>query len=964
MKFTLNVVMRARSPLSVGPTASRAWLSRLAGLSTLGTVWLAGCAAIPPDTTASKATPTATATAAAPNAATPSTASMSAAAAKPPAAAVTAGAAPTTAAAPAGAAPTPTPPGGAAGLPPGAARPDPTALRPFAEVSRDAKASEGFFPLWRKDERVWIEIPRDRLGQPFLMTFNFSNSLGERGLYASQMGRSLMVRWERVGNQVQLIALNNQFRATGGGAAATAQAFSPSLLAYGAAASADHPQRKSFLVDAAMLIGDLPGLSTRLEAAFRLPYAPDRANSYVESTRADKTVSVITVRMHYATARIPAPPPPMATPSPIPAPTPPQTTPDPRSMFFSVVYNFRALPETPMAIRKADPRVGHFTTSYTDLSDDLRPNPKTHMVNRWRLEKKDPAAALSEPVQPIVYWLDKNIPPKYRKSVEAGILEWNKAFERIGFKNAIVARQQPDDASWDNMDATHASVRWFVGSDVGFAIGPSHTDPRTGEILDADIGMSDVFGRGARRLVVEDMTASGGTPDFAQRVHLHDAGAQVCSYADHAAQEMSFALDLLAARGDIEPDSPQADAFVQAQIKDTIMHEVGHTLGFKHNFRASTTVTRAQLRDPEFTRTRGISGSVMDYNAYNLSLPGETVGAPNNTTLGAYDYWAVEYAYKPITASNEAAELARIAARSTEPALSFADDADAGGFGPNEGLDPYVNRFDLGDDPLAYYQRRMALSKELWVRVQSRTPKAGEDSQRQRRSLLSGFRQLRDLPSLAAKFVGGMHTERDLPGTTGRPNFRPVDPAKQREALKFLSQEVLSVDSFRFRPEFLASLAPDYIEWDRSGPVSIPALVLQLQTQALDRLMSAGTASRLLDLPLLTPAAQSKGLISLSEVYGTLQSAVWSELSSGKEIERMRRNLQREHLKRLQTLLTRGSPTLPPDALSLARFHAQKLQAELQGAVKTGKGSVEMQAHLRDSLGTLTEALRATMQRM
>ena len=228
--------------------------------------------------------------------------------------------------------------------------------------------------------------------------------------------------------------------------------------------------------------------------------------------------------------------------------------------------------------------------------------------------------------------------------------------------------------------------------------------------------------------------------------------------------------------------------------------------------------------------------------------------------------------------------------------------------------------------------------------------------------LLSGFRQLRDLPSLAAKYVGGLHAVRDLPGT-GRPSYQPVDPAKQREALKFLAKDVFSVDSFRFRPEFLASLAPDYQEWERGGPISIPALVLQLQTQALDRLMSAGTAGRLLELPLMTAAAQSKNLISLNEVYATLQTAVWSELNSGQEIDRMRRNLQREHLKRLQTLLTKGSPTLPADALSLARYQAAKLQSDLAQAVKSGKGSVETRAHLQDSLGTLTEALRATMQR-
>jgi hypothetical protein len=795
-----------------------------------------------------------------------------------------------------------------------------------------------------------------------LFTFNVAQAVGERGLYASQMGRALMVEWRKVGNQMQLIALNTQFRATGDGARATQEAFSPSLIASGAVASAEHPERKSVLVDASMLLGDLTGFSTRLEAAFRLPYSPDRSNSYFESLRGEKDLSVLTARLHYATPRIPAPP---LMPSPVPAVTPPQTTPDPRSLFVSVVYNFRALPDKVMTARVADPRLGHFTTSFTDLSGDFKANPKVHWVNRWRLEKKDPSAQMSEPVQPIVYWMDKNIPVRYRKAVEEGILEWNKAFEKIGFKNAVVAKQQPDDADWDNMDAKHASIRWFVGSDVGFAIGPSHADPRSGEILDADIGMSDVFGRGARRLMVEDVAPtsrplSGGGTAFGAPHSA--ASSEVCHYGEEMAHEMAFALDILEARGDIEPDSPQAEAFVLSVIKDTIMHEVGHTLGLKHNFKASTTITRDQLKDPDFTRSRGISGSVMDYNAYNLPLKGEKTAAINNTALGPYDYWAIEYAYKPLPQAQHSEELSRIAARSTEPALAYADDAEAGGFGPNEGFDPLVNRFDLGDDPLAYYQRRMALSKELWARVQSRTPAAGEDPQRQRRSLLSGFRQLRDLPSLAAKYVGGVHAVRDLPGT-GRPNYQPVDPVKQREALRFLAKDVFSVDSFRFRPEFLARLAPDYQEWDRGGPISIPALVLQLQTQALDRLMSAGTAGRLLELPLMTPTAQSKNLISLNELYATLQTAVWSELASGQEIDRMRRNLQREHLKRLQALLTKGSPTLPADALSLARYQATRLQSELAQAVKAGKGSVETRAHLQDSLGTLTEALRATMQR-
>jgi hypothetical protein len=189
-----------------------------------------------------------------------------------------------------------------------------------------------------------------------------------------------------------------------------------------------------------------------------------------------------------------------------------------------------------------------------------------------------------------------------------------------------------------------------------------------------------------------------------------------------SAAEMNFALDVLEARGDIAPDSPEAEAFVQAVITDTIMHEVGHTLGLKHNFKASTTVTRAQLAGQAFYRGQGISGSVMDYNAYNMALKGEPRAAMNNTTLGAYDYWAIEYAYKPMDTATEKRLNWPIASAQHRAGMAFADDTDAGGFGGNDGMDPLANRFDLGDDPLAYYKKRLKLSQELWARVQDRKP--------------------------------------------------------------------------------------------------------------------------------------------------------------------------------------------------------------------------------------------------
>ncbi|MDE2160701.1 MAG: zinc-dependent metalloprotease, partial [Burkholderiales bacterium] len=838
-----------------------------------------------------------------------------------------------------------------------ASAPDADGLKPFAEVAKGAQRQDGYIPVWRKDDKVWLEIAPDRLDRPLLFSVNVAQSVGERGLYASQMGPSWMVEFHRVGKHIQVVAKQLDFRAPSDAAArrAVGEGFSDSVVASGPVSSAEEPTRKSVLVDASFLLADIAGYGTALEAAYRMPYAPDKANSYFERVRADAGMTTLEAKVLYAVPRLAAPPllPPGA-PRPL-TPPPPEHLPDPRSLFVTYVYSLRQLPAQPMTPRAADPRVGYFTESYTDLSNDFRANPRVHQIRRWRLEKKDPHAALSEPVQPITYWLDANIPARYRASIRAGILEWNKAFERIGFKNAIVVRQQQAGADFDDMDSQHASIRWFVGADVGFAVGPNHDDPRTGEILDADIAMSDVFGRGGRRLIRDDV------PHLPAIYARH--GDEACDYAAEAADQYDFALDLLEARGEIDPDSPEAEAFVQAYIKDVITHEVGHTLGLRHNFKASTTVTEAELKDKAWADAHGISGSVMDYNAFNLPLDGEPKSEYNMVTLGPYDYWAIEYGYKPLTPGHEKAELEAIAERSrTDPRLAFADDGDAGGYGGQAGIDPLVNRFDLGNDPLAWYERRLELTRELWQRVEQRKPQAGDDPERARRSVLEGLRQLRNIPELAAKYVGGMNTSRDVPGS-GKPVYVPVDPAQQRAALRFLTSGIFAVDSFRFTPEFLASVGPDYIEWKRNGPLDIGKAVLQLQTQAMDRLLDAGTARRLLELPNFLPAAQRKGAISLAEVYATLREAVWSELKTGKEISLLRRDLQRAHLRRLQAILTRPAADLPADAISLTRMNAVELQGDLKRAVARPGLSVETRAHLQDALALITEALKATLQR-
>ncbi len=838
--------------------------------------------------------------------------------------------------------------------PASAGRSQANAIPPFAQVITGATQQLGWLPAWRKADRFWLEIPPELLlanAPPVRMSVNVSRSVGERGLYAGWMGPNWLVRFQKLaGPQIQVVALNAGYVADNLPLkVAVQEGFSNSLVAAMAVVSEPHPERKSLLVDASFLVADLMGYGTSLERAFRLTYNLDRGNSFIEHMQVTNDQTSVNLSLHFSTPRLPS----LITPTTPPVVLP--STPDPRSLFVGMVVNFSPLPDQPMRPRLGDTRLGHFADGVTDVSDDRKLKPRQSLINRWRLEKQDPSAPLSKPRQAIVYWLDKNIPLRYRDAVTAGILEWRQAFEGIGFQNAIEVRQQTDDADWNTLDARHASVRWYLGADANVAVGPHHSDPRTGEILDADIAMSDVFGRGARRLIDED----GG---FAAPVGWLGSGSKGCEYGHRAVAEMAFAMDLLEARGGLDPGSPEAEALVQAVIKDVITHEVGHTLGLRHNFKGSTAYTAAQLKDKKFTAERGLSASVMDYNGINLPLNHEQPSTLVQPGVGPYDRWALEYAYRPFEVAEEAAELAKIAARSIEPGLAYADDADAGwGSG---GIDPLANRFDLGNDPLAYWARRLQLARELWQRVQDRGIKLGDDVTRQRRVLLRGFARLGSAADLASKYVGGIYTSRLAPALSSAPAYVPVPAAQQRAALTLLTQGFFNADSFRFKPEFLARAITDYEDAERSGPPSVPAAVLQLQVGALERLYSAGTAHRLLESSLYAPE-QSAAPMSLSEVYLTLQSAIWSELNAGHEIDSLRRNLQREHLKRVQRLLVRepAAANFPPDALSLLRWHATALQRKLERVSRRSTLSLETRAHLQDSLSQLTQALRASMLR-
>jgi hypothetical protein len=932
---------------------------------------LAGCATAPQAGPDAKALPDAK------KAATPASAHPAPVAAA--ASAPTAGAAP--AARPAAATPAAGPPATPPGSPPA-----------FATVIKDAKKIDGLFTVWQKDDKFWLELKPEDFNKPLFLSPKVARGIGEKGLYGGLMsgrwsgyGRHQIVEFQKVHNQVRLLAVNSEFVARTGTpeARAVSAAFSPSLLSSAAVASQPHPERKTVLVEAnGLFVNDMLGLGMSLGRTYRQGYSFDARHSGIDRVRGKADLLVFEVTSHYATPSISFPTPGSTAPGSAapgsPAPTTPQGLPDARSMFFGLHYSLGKLPEAPMAPRRSDARVGYFTTTVQDFSSDLARTPKQRHANRWRLEKKDPAAPLSEPVKPITFWLDKTVPVDYRVVITEGILEWNKAFEKIGFKNAIVVRQQPDDADFDTLDLGVASVRWMTNAQPSFgAIGPSHVDPRTGEILDADIAFeslssrnlratrAQVLGRGftadwGSLLQAADAVREGLLPSAAPAGHMH---GEACLHGDHAAEQLSYALDVLEARGDLEPDSPEVRQFVLDYLKDVTMHEVGHTLGLRHNFRSSRIYSEQQLSDEAFTRANSLAGSVMEYAPINLPLPGRKGGTNWQLVLGPYDFWAIEYAYKPIAAQDEAAELQRIASRSAERELAYGTDEDN-----SLGVDPETLVFDLGDDPVAFAKKRFEIGRDLIARQESRVLKPEADYSVLRRSVTYAVRDMGRAAGILARQIGGVRTLRDHPGT-GRDPLQPVPAAVQRDALDALSRGLLAVDSLRLSPSMQRKLAPNFDErtdaaFGDTPPVetdfSIDTFVTQLRKAVLAQLTSDGVASRLLDSVSKLPPGEA---FPLSELYARLRADIWSELSAGAvDIAPARRELQREHLNRIAGQILRPTAARA-DTRSLMRAEALALQKNLKAAAARPQWNAEVRAHLQDSLDLLTEALAAKMQR-
>jgi hypothetical protein len=871
------------------------------------------------------------------------------------------------------------------GPPQGGGRPPAGEDKPFEDVVKDMEVIEGLFTFYYKadDNKYLIELRPEQVGPMFLFSMTADRAVGERGLYSSQMAGQGAVYFRRIGKTVQMMLKNARFTAEPGTPQARAadRSFTDSLLGSARVQSKPHPERGSILLDAAdLLLTDLPAMAPRLSQVYQpTNYRFDKANSAMGPVRAFPGNVLLEVWLHYATDNPRAQSVALA---------------ERRSIPIVMKYDLSELKQTGYRPRRADPRVGHFLTIHQDFTSDRPASPFVRNINRWHLEKADPRARVSPPKEPIVFWLENTIPAEYREWFKQGVLLWNDAFERIGFRDAIVVKQMPDDADWDPADTRYNTIRWFAGVDASFAIGPSRANPFTGQIYDADIGFSEGIIRSARRAAQEFATPvvgmEAGQWPAAEEFSLGLPGMHpgtLCTYGADLAMQAALGLDVLEARGELTPELE--NRLMREYIIEVTAHEVDHTLGFRHNFRASTILSVDELFDTERTGRIGQSGSVMDYNPVVIADRGRKQGQFLMTRLGPYDYWAVEYAYKPIDGDEEA-ELSRIASRVADPMLAYATDEDALGTFSPMAIDPLANQFDQSSDPLAYFRQRLTVVNELWDSMEEKLVRPGEGYQVLRRAVSRSVGEYNRALLTSSKFIGGIYHHRDHAGDPdGRLPYVPVPAAKQREALDFLRTHAFSEKAFVLPPGVYNKLAAERLpglggigQLMSGGRIEFPwhDTVLGLQRGVLSRLYHPVTLARIQDNELRFAAGEQR--FTLADLFTGLRGAIWSELEgSPARISSLRRNLQREHTNQLIRLVLRPAPSQasggdgpfgggapqaaprpPEDATTLARASLVQIQSRIRRTLAAGTVTdTTTRAHLEETQQRISAALAAQM---
>ncbi len=945
-------------------------------------------------------------------------------------------------------------------------------LPPFAEVSKnyvaiassDQRDPKGLFNIWKreKDSQLIGELPKNFMGKRYFIALTLSS--GDQ--YAGLQSGEWVIEWRRYNNRLALVAPNLEIRAEGDpeAKASVKRLFTDQvlmdvpILAMGPSGGPVIDMDQLLIANVSKFFG--PSVRITNPGLYSIPSAK------VFPKNVELAFEIVGMAGRLQT----------------------------------IHYSFSEVPVSSNGFkpRAADERIGYFTTAFSDLSKYDDDKTRIRYVNRWHLEKRDSRLKLSPPKEPIRFYVEHTTPVRYRRWVKEGVEYWNRAFEKVGLIDAIVVEYQDAESGAhmekDPEDVRYNFIRW-LNNDVGTAIGPSRVHPETGEILDADIILTDGWIRHYNlnyhqlmpKLAMEGVSAEtlawlGGHPTWDPRVRmaaLEDANHLRAQYARQAQEPMAGfklaaadptllgddeydglygrisqknglcmaasgrQLDLAFARMNwafaLMPDElteeekkkqeeeekakaaemkDKADApaspaakddenkgdkkeekqdeekvakddssktgddgkgadlldgipewFVGPLLADLVAHEVGHTLGLRHNFKASGQMSLADINSDAVKGKKTFTSSVMDYIPINYRLEsGSVQGDYAMIDIGPYDYWAIEYGY-----TFDDKKLPEILKRCNEPDLQYATDEDT------SGPDPLATRYDFSSNPLDYAQEQMKLVKVYRERILDKFVKDGDSWSKARRGyeLTLGL-QMRTV-NMMANWVGGAFVNRDKKGDPGdRPPVEVVPAQRQRDALKYVIDTTFNDEAYGLSPKLLERMSVDkWLDGDGHFGMSAEATwpihdrILGIQSSALTLLMNPTTLRRVYDNELRLPAETET--LTLPELLDTLTTAVWTELTlpcpdarndRKPMISSLRRNLQREHLQRLLDLvLEESSDTAAHKPIgNLARMQLRAIKSRIEASLATcaNKMDAYSAAHLIESQERVARALEAS----
>jgi hypothetical protein len=807
------------------------------------------------------------------------------------------------------------------------AAPTNSGKKTVGELTKDFKRLGGLFEFYLQMEKgkLLLHLKKDQLEKEFIYFPQTIDGVVQSGFMRGQYGDQVVIRWRRIFDRIEVRKVPTGFYFEPGHPLARAAEANTSeaVLASEVVMAEDET---GYLIDAGSLF---------LRESLLHVHRGNDAGKAVLGKLSEQKTHVTGVHIYPDNALIQ-----VAYVYENPSPTwnregkGADEIADARYVTLQMQHALVRMPENDFKPRWDDPRVGYFATKATDMTS-TEVTPYRDVIHRWHLVKQKPGTKLSEPVEPITFWIENTTPVEFRDTIRKATLAWNEAFETAGFKDAVVVKQQPDKAKWNAGDINYNVLRWTSSPNPPFGgYGPSFANPRTGQILGADIMLefSYMTRRMQSRRVLDEVGLAGLAPFGGEEevrglkmANGHECLAGVCAH-----QGLRFGGAMLRAEG---MGKVEMDRMLNEALYYLVLHEVGHTLGLNHNFRGSQLHDAKTIHDKAVTEKVGLLGSVMDYPTANVAPLGVKQGQYYCTKPGPYDHWAIEFGYSEALEDPEAEaeRLKEIAGRSHRHELGFANDADdmrAVG----KGIDPRAMLFDLSRDVVSYGRERCELVKKRMETLLERSAEDGASWQQVVADFATLNSEMSNTLVAVSRQVGGVEVERAFAGQGAeRKPFVPVSAERQREAMALLAEYGFGPGAWQVPAELAAHLQVQRRGFDHDGPEDpkLHELAAKLQRALLDHLLNGAVLTRLSD------SALYGNEFGVGEMLSALSAAIFRGDPENRP-STVRQTLQAMYLERLLAMANSGQQVSATQAAALSEVLLLRTALENRAQILMG----------------------------